>query len=154
MQMHQEGMVLAWRGGAKTTYCNVATCLTELIRDGNIRICIASNGLDQSKTILRQVKSHIEDNEKFIRIFGDLKSGGKVWTESEITINTRTSHAGEPTVYSGDEHSQSISLTRYMHGVLHLEFGLLETSCISSIRCTKLLNTYDEEFVDVKPIFL
>lgn len=71
-----------------------------------------------------------------------------------IEIYYNISWPGEPTVYSGDEHSQSISLTRYMHGVLHLEFGLLETSCISSIRCTKLLNTYDEEFVDVKPIFM
>ena len=96
---HQEGMVLAWRGSAKTTYCNVATCLTEMVRDSNIRICLASNGVDQSKKILREIKAHLDTNERFIEIFGDLFTDAKVWTETEITINTRTSFAGEPTVY-------------------------------------------------------
>lgn len=96
---HQEGMILAWRGSAKTTNCNVAKCLIELVRNPNIRICIASNGVDQTKKILREIKSHLSSNERFIELFGDLSKGAKVWTETEITINTRTSHAGEPTIY-------------------------------------------------------
>ena len=99
LQSHQEGMVLAWRGAAKTTYCNVAHTMTAMLQDPNIRICLAGSGVDQPKKILREIKSHLESNERFIEIFGDLVTDAKVWTETEITINTRTSHAGEPTVY-------------------------------------------------------
>lgn len=69
-----------------------------------------------------------------------------------INIYFRLSWPGEPISYSGDEYSQSISLTRYLKGVSHLEFGLLEIGKISSIRCTKISNLYEEILVDESPI--
>jgi len=94
----QEGMLLAWRGAAKTTFCTIARCIFEIIHDPNIRILIVSDAESQSKTMLRQIKSHFTKNEKLRRIFGDYSTGAEVWSETEITVNKRTAHHGEPTI--------------------------------------------------------
>jgi hypothetical protein len=94
----QEGMLLAWRGSAKTSYCTIARCIFEILRNPNVRILLATDALDQGKTFLRSIKSHFMFNERFREIFGDWVKGSRAWSESEITVNRRTSHAGEPTI--------------------------------------------------------
>lgn len=54
---------------------------------------------------------------------------------------------------SDEEHSESISLSRYLNGVSHLEFGILEINDMSSIQCIKVSNLYEEMLVNEKPIF-
>ena len=34
----KEGMLLAWRGSAKTTYCTITRCIFEILKNPNIRI--------------------------------------------------------------------------------------------------------------------
>lgn len=94
----QEGLLLAWRGAAKTTFCTITRCLFEMILDPNVRILLAADAVDQAKVILRAIKSHLTDNKRFREVFGDWVTGAKTWSESEITINRRTSHAGESTI--------------------------------------------------------
>lgn len=95
---HQEGLLLAWRGSGKTTYCTITRCIFEIIRNPNVRILLASDAVAQGQTFLRAIKSHLKHDEKFRAIFGDYVTGARTWTESEITVNRRTSHAGEPTI--------------------------------------------------------
>lgn len=95
---HQEGLLLGWRGCAKTTFLTIARIIKEIIANPDIRILIACDAQDQAKTILRSVKSHFESNIKLREAFGDYHEGAKVWTETEITVNKRTAHYGEPTV--------------------------------------------------------
>lgn len=96
-QAHQEGLLLAWRGAAKTTFCTVARCIYEIIHNPNVRILLASDAQDQAKTILRSIKAHLK-SDKFKDTFGDYVTGAAVWTETEIMVNRRTSMAGEPTI--------------------------------------------------------
>jgi hypothetical protein len=94
----QEGLLLAWRGAAKTTFCTIARAIFEILHNPNIRILIVADAVDQAKMMLRQIKSHFTKNEKFRRIFGDYSTGAEVWSETEITVNKRTAHHGEPTI--------------------------------------------------------
>jgi len=90
--------LLGWRGAAKTTFCTISRCIFEILQNPNVRILLASEAVDQSKIFLRSIKSHFENNERFREIFGDYVKGASVWAETEITVNKRTSHAGESTI--------------------------------------------------------
>jgi hypothetical protein len=97
-EQHQECVVLAFRGARKTTWLTITRCLFEIIMDPDIRILLVSEAAEQAKVFLRSIKSHIENNNKFRRAFGALDDGARLWTDSEITITTRSKHYGEPTI--------------------------------------------------------
>lgn len=97
-EMVQEGLLLAWRGSGKTTYCTLTRCIGEVLRDPNIRILLVSDALDQAKVFMRSIKQHFEKNAILRRIFGDYAIGARQWTDTEITVNRRRSFAGEPTI--------------------------------------------------------
>lgn len=96
--MYQEGMILGWRGSRKTTWCTVTRVISEVLRDPNIRILLVSDAVEQAKTFIRIIKSHLEHNKKLRRIFGDFSSGSSLWTDTGFIVNRRTRHVGEPTV--------------------------------------------------------
>lgn len=85
-----EGLLLGFRGAAKTTYCTITRAIGEILCDGNIRILFASDAQEQAKTFLRGVKLHFEQNRKLKEIFGDYYEGATRWAEHEITVNRRT----------------------------------------------------------------
>jgi len=95
---HNEGLLLAWRGAAKSTYCNITRCIFEILHNPNIRILITADSIGQSKGFLTAIKSHFENNQKFREVFGDWIMDAKVWAEDRITVNRRTAHHGEPTI--------------------------------------------------------
>ena len=95
---YNEGMILAFRGARKTTYCTITRCLMEIIQNPNIRILLGADSFDQAKIFLREIKHHLEKNEYFHRLFGDLSVGSEKWSESEIIINTRTRGFKEATI--------------------------------------------------------
>ena len=97
-QNHQEGMVLAWRGAAKTTFCNITYVIFKILQNPNIRVLLASNAIDQARVFLKSIKLHFETNERLIEIFGDFYMGARSWTETDIIVPQRTSFAGESTV--------------------------------------------------------
>jgi phage terminase large subunit-like protein len=88
-----EGLMLGFRGAAKTTYCTITRAIGEILCDGNIRILFASDTQEQAKTFLRGVKNHFEYNDKLKAIFGDYYINAPRWAEHEITVNRRTDYS-------------------------------------------------------------
>jgi len=97
---HQECMILAWRGAAKSTYCTVVRCIFEILHNPNIRICLVADARDQSKKFLSEISNHFQKNERFREIFGDFVTGAGVWTTEQIEVNKKTAMYGEPTIFS------------------------------------------------------
>ncbi len=95
---HDEGLCLAWRGAAKTSFLTIARVIYEILKDPDIRILLVSEAEGQSKTFLRQIKSHFRNNETLKEVFGDYYTDAETWSETEIIVNKRTKHYGEPTV--------------------------------------------------------
>jgi hypothetical protein len=93
-----EGLILAFRGARKTNYLTIGRALFEIVCNPNIRILFVSDAAEQAKTFLRGVKSHLQRNEELIATFGDLSVNAPKWSDSEITVNRRTSFAVEATV--------------------------------------------------------
>ena len=91
---------LAPRGFGKSTVGDVDYCITRILREPNIRIMIGSKTQTQAEAFLKEIRTHFEQNEDLIRIFGDWKSGnkGNVWNDREFTVNRRTIIKKEATV--------------------------------------------------------
>lgn len=89
-------LVLAPRGSGKSTVGDVAYCLWNIVKNPNIRICIASKSGPQAQSFLGEIKAHIENNEDFKKLFGDIV--GPTWNDNEIQVSTRTRILKEPTI--------------------------------------------------------
>ena len=73
---------LAPRGFGKSTVGDVDYCITRILREPNIRIMIGSKTQTQAEAFLKEIRTHFEQNEDLIRIFGDWKAGkGNVWND-------------------------------------------------------------------------
>ena len=84
---------LAPRGFGKSTVGDVDYCITRILRDPNIRIRIGSKTQTQAEAFLKEVRTHFEQNEDLIRIFGDWKtSKDNVWNDREFTVNKRSNY--------------------------------------------------------------
>jgi len=99
MLRHKQTLHLAFRGGGKSTVLTVVGAVFDMIRNPNVRVCIASKTEGHAKKILSEVKQHLEQNEDFTRIFGNLVGDDK-WNETEIIVSTRSRPAKEPTVFA------------------------------------------------------
>lgn len=97
MLTHSQTLHLAFRGGGKSTVLTVVGTIFDVVRNPNIRVCIASKTEGHAKKVLSEIKQHFEANEKFRRIFGNLVGDGK-WDQTEIIARTRTRAMKEPTV--------------------------------------------------------
>lgn len=84
------------RGTFKSSLASVAYPIWRVLKNPNIRIMIDSEVYTNSTNYLREIKGHLQNNQRFIRLFGDL--AGPVWTESEIIVSTRTVNKKEPTI--------------------------------------------------------
>jgi predicted phage terminase large subunit-like protein len=69
-----------------------------IAKNPNIRILIANSVLSNAKSFLREIKGHLERNEKLREIIGDQVNKSDKWTETEIIIKGRTSNLKEPTI--------------------------------------------------------
>ena len=96
---HSSTLDLAPRGFGKSTVGDVDYCITKILRDANIRIMIGSKTQTQAQAFLKEIRTHFEQNETLIRIFGDWKtSKDNVWNDREFTVNKRTIIKKEATV--------------------------------------------------------
>jgi phage terminase large subunit-like protein len=93
---HKDSLHLAFRGSGKSTVLTVVGVIFDMIMDPEVRICIASETQGHASDLLREIKGHLEGNDDFRRIFGDLV--GETWNEEEIIISSRTRPKKEPTV--------------------------------------------------------
>lgn len=96
---NQASMDLAPRGHGKSTIGDVDFCITQVLRNPDIRIMIGSKTQTQASAFLKEIRTHFEQNVNLIRIFGDWKkSRDNVWNDKEFTVNRRTVIKKEATV--------------------------------------------------------
>lgn len=83
---NKKTLILAPRGHAKSTVCDIAYVIEKVTEDPNIRILIVSNTDSQAQLFLNEIKMHFEKNERFRKIYGNWV-GKKKWTQNEIVVN-------------------------------------------------------------------
>ena len=94
-------LILMPRGSFKTSCVTVGLTIQEILKNPNIRILLDSETWDKSKDFLREIKGHLEGtySPKFKEMFGTLRpEDNNNWTQSSITVSTRTLNRKEPTV--------------------------------------------------------
>lgn len=93
----------------KTTEITVSWTIQQLLNNPNLRIFITNEKLDNSKSFLREIKTHFEKNDKFRFLYGDITNDEKKWTESQIIIKTRIINRKEPTIQAGSLDTSLVS---------------------------------------------
>lgn len=96
----KRSMLAAPRGTFKTTLAATALPLWLIVQFPNIRILIDTHTHKFTKQVLYDIKWHIQYNEKFKELFGDLSQDSPKWAEDAIIINTRKIPRKEPTIDS------------------------------------------------------
>jgi len=84
-------LILMPRGSFKSTIISIGYVLWRLVNNRNLRVLIDSETYGQSSSILKAIKNHIEQNETFRAVFGDLRPSNMdvAWRADEITIAGR-----------------------------------------------------------------
>jgi len=85
---HKNSLHLAFRGCGKTTTLTVVYAIGRILQDPELRILIGSQSLGYAKTILKEIKGHLE-SERLTEVFGDQRSPTK-WEETEATVLGKT----------------------------------------------------------------
>jgi len=94
-----KALVLQPRETFKSTFFTVNVVINLLINNPNVSILIVSATGATSTALLRQIKAHLESNEKLIKLFGTFITDN--WNQNAITIKQRTSlNVKEPSVMS------------------------------------------------------
>jgi len=98
--IHPDNLQLVFRGAGKSTVCTITKSLHLLAKDPNIRILIASKTSAQSEAFLKEIKGHLEGNERFAELFGEYYDPHKVgkWDNREIEVAPRTKYSKESTI--------------------------------------------------------
>lgn len=98
--LNDESLMLVFRGSGKTTICTIAYIIFVLLKDPNLRICIASKTLGQAESFLKPIKNHFEDNDKLEEIFGTYYDPRIVskWGSKEIEVLPRTVKTKEASI--------------------------------------------------------
>jgi hypothetical protein len=88
------------RGSLKSTFANVILNLWKIIRNPNITILLGAEGMDRNEKWIRQMKTHMERNQLFRALYGDLVNPLD-WQQQRFTVKTRTNYLIDiPTVSS------------------------------------------------------
>jgi hypothetical protein len=100
-------MVQACRGSFKSSVCTVGYATWLIAREYtltdacNIRILIGSEVLDLARKFVRTCRQIMENEPRYIQLFGDHKGDikGRYWSDFGLTSQFRTLHRlGEPTI--------------------------------------------------------
>lgn len=65
--------------------------------------------MDNAKSFLREIKTHIEKNNHFRYLFGDLVNDDSKWTETQIVLKNRTAVLKEPSIQVGSLDTSLVS---------------------------------------------
>lgn len=79
-------MILLPRGHLKSTMITVGYSLWRMAQEPSVRILIANATAPMADAFLRQIKSHLKKNDKFIELYGDLSAGAEKWSDSAIRL--------------------------------------------------------------------
>lgn len=92
-------LVVLPRGHFKSTVITIGDNLRYITEDPNRRVLIASETFTNAKAYLAAIKSHIEGNEKYIRLFGNMV--GSVWRDDAIRLPRTSPHKEETITCAG-----------------------------------------------------
>lgn len=97
---HPQSMILAFRGSGKSTICTITKAIHLLLKDPNLRICIASKTTGNAEGFLKEIKAHFENNQKLAEVFGPYFDPRTVtkWDNKEIEVLPRTRHTKEASI--------------------------------------------------------
>lgn len=97
---HPDNLQLCFRGAGKTTTCTVTRAVFMMIRNRDIRILIASKTKGNAESFLKEIKGHLEENQRLIEIFGAFYDPNLVtkWDNTEIEILGRKRKSKECTI--------------------------------------------------------
>jgi phage terminase large subunit-like protein len=89
---HPNDLQLVFRGAGKTTTCTITRAIYYLCKNRNFRILLASKTKGQSEAFLKEIKAHLEGNQRLIEIFGPFYDPQKTpkWDNGEIEVLGRT----------------------------------------------------------------
>lgn len=92
--------VLIPRGHLKSTICNEAHTLWEIIREPGLRHCVRCQNTKLSRSFLANIKYHFDSNKEFQSLFGDLRPGEReaAWNADAIQVLTEDRRGKEPTL--------------------------------------------------------
>jgi hypothetical protein len=98
--LHPRSLSMSYRGSGKTTICTVCRVIYYLCVTRDIRILLVSESKSSAADILREVKGHLEGNERLIEIFGAFYDPRLVskWDTTAIEVVGRKLIAKEPTI--------------------------------------------------------
>lgn len=94
-------LVLMPRNSFKSVCGTVGYTLWRLANNPNLTVLITNEKLDKSKGFLKNIKGHIESNERFKALFGEWscdKKAGKKWSETRIDVKPRTLIDSAPSI--------------------------------------------------------
>jgi predicted phage terminase large subunit-like protein len=88
--MNKEGknkkLILVPRGHLKSSLITVGYSLLRIAQNPKVRILIANATYDMACSFLTQIKKHLQNNEIFKDLYGDLATGASKWSENMITV--------------------------------------------------------------------
>lgn len=89
---HPDNLQLVFRGAGKSTTCTVTKAIHLLLKDPLLRILIASKTAQNAEGFLKEIKNHLEGNERLAEIFGPQYDSQKCtkWDNREIIVFPRT----------------------------------------------------------------
>jgi hypothetical protein len=94
-------LLLLPRGTFKSSVVTVGYSLYRIANNPNDRILIANATYPMATQFLSQIKNHIQKNETFKTLFGDMSSTSESWREDRISIAREKSYEQkEPTVWA------------------------------------------------------
>mgnify|MGYP001818170406 CR=1 FL=1 len=98
--VHPENLQLVFRGAGKSTVCTITKAIHLLMKDPNLRILLASKTSTHAEAFLKEIKAHLEENERLIELFGPYYDPRKVnkWDSREIEVLPRTLRAKEASI--------------------------------------------------------
>lgn len=106
------------RNSFKSSVLTVGGCLWILKENPNARILIVSGTQKNAFKFFKEIKTHIEANEKLRTLFGKWNAGSTRWREDEITLSTRTEVKKEPSLMYSSLEKQVTTSLHFSHIVL------------------------------------
>lgn len=97
---HPKSLQLVFRGAGKSTTGTITKTIHLLLKNPNLRICLASKTAGNAEGFLKEIKAHFENNKKLEEIFGPYFDPRRVtkWDSKEIEVLPRSVHTKESSV--------------------------------------------------------
>lgn len=97
---HPESLQLSFRGSGKTTICTVTRAIFYICVNRDFTIVLGSESKGNSAGFLREIKGHLENNERLIEVFGPFYDPHIVakWDTHEIDVVGKKHFGKESTI--------------------------------------------------------